>query len=212
MRISFGNFSIGTDNDRYYGQTGNDPLWTENSSDRPDSYSYRDQNGNLVTKTRNYRKVRAISGMAGGVGMVVVGVVFIAVSFFVRSMSHIEAGWKQVSARVTSVVGEDENQCSDDADGYQTCKTVTYYTPTLAYTVNGKTVTAKGDRSSDVKVGDSIEIAYEPGNATNIKTVSSAQTAGVFSWFMLAGGVISMIAGVWQIVSGKKTGRFPHSN
>lgn len=150
----------------------------------------------------------AIFGRWNGIGVAVAGVAIVIGSFFVRSIGQIDGSWKQTTAKITSVRSTDRQDCDEDADGNQTCRTRTYYTPTLAYTVNSKTVTSDGSESTDEPgVGGEVKIAYEPGNETNMKEVDDSNLAVALSWLMTVLGIATVIAGIWQVVSGKKANR-----
>lgn len=179
MRISFGNFSVNTGNNDYG--------------------RYRN--------SQSINRMRSVASVPGSIIAIIVAVVLIAASFFIRSVSQIDSSWKRVTARVTSVEQSSRNECDDDSDGNQTCRTVTYYRPTLAYTVNGRTITTEGSESESIRVGDNVDIAYEPGNETNIKEVAASKSGSVMGWAFLGFGILMIVISIFNIVKGVKAGK-----
>lgn len=120
-----------------------------------------------------------------GIILIIFGVVMLIIN--TKNQNYIK-----IEATVTDV--REEQETNTDADG-----TTTIYNVTVNYTVDGKEYTGDLDNVSKQKVGDKIDIYYNPKDPNQITQTKSLIlpiviiVAGIAS---LTGGIISAVNAV----------------
>ena len=118
-------------------------------------------------------------------------IVFGAVMFFINTKNQ---NYIKIEANVTDV--REEQETNIDADG---TSTTTIYNVTVNYTVDGKEYTQDLNNVSKYKVGDKMDIYYNPKDPNQITQTKSLIlpiiifVAGIAS---LTGGIISAVNAV----------------
>ena len=122
-----------------------------------------------------------------GIILIIFGVVMLIIN--TKNQNYIK-----IEATVTDV--REEQETNTDADG---TTTTTIYNVTVNYTVDGKEYTGDLDNVSKQKVGDKIDIYYNPKDPNQITQTKSLIlpiaiiVAGIAS---LTGGIISAVNAV----------------
>ena len=123
--------------------------------------------------------------------LIPVGIILIVFGAFVFVANTKNQNYIKIQATVTEV--NEEEDIVTDGDGNHT---TTVYNVTVSYEVDGKEYTNKLDNVSKYKVGDKMDIYYNPSNPSQITQTKSIilpiclVIAGVAS---LAGGIISAV-------------------
>ena len=94
----------------------------------------------------------------------------------------------KIEATVTDV--REEQETSTDADG--STSTTTIYNVTVNYTVDGKEYTGDLDDVSKQKVGDKMDIYYNPEDPSQITQTKSLILPIVF----VIAGIVSLVGGM----------------
>lgn len=130
---------------------------------------------------------------------IIVGIVALGIGIFVMVNGSRLA--KVCTAEATGTVVGILREESTDSDGFTSIS----YVPQIEYKVGEQLVTAKGNGSSnasDHKVGDQVEILYNPNNVEEyiIKGDNSSNIGGII-WIVL--GVIVLLVGIKQLLTGR---------
>jgi len=131
--------------------------------------------------------------------LIIVGIVAIGLGIFimVNGSRLAKVCTEETTGTVVGILREEEI----DSEGY----TSITYSPQIEYTVGEQLITVKGNgtsNASDHKVGDQVEIMYNPDNAEEhmIKGDNSSNIGGTI-WIVL--GIIVLLVGIKQLLTGR---------
>ena len=120
-------------------------------------------------------------------------IIFGAVMLFINIKNQ---DYIKIEATVTDV--REEQETSTDADG--STSTTTIYNVTVNYTVDGKEYTGDLDNVSKQKVGDKMDIYYNPKDPNQITQTTSL----ILPIVILVAGIASLIGGIISAVNAVK--------
>jgi hypothetical protein len=129
-----------------------------------------------------------------------VGIALFALALYIYQGTLIDKSWKRVEAEITR---SDTFTGGDPGPGQPDGTKGLDYRRWVGYRVDGRAYEGRinnaGSRAPH-EVGERLQIAYNPSNPSEIKTVPSFRDlAAVYFWLPLM-GVIFIGAGVWNFV------------
>lgn len=117
-----------------------------------------------------------------------VGIVLIVFGVIMFMINKENQNYIKTEATVTDV--REEQETSTDADG--STSTTTIYNVTVNYTVDGKEYTGDLDNVSKQKVGDKMDIYYNPEDPSQITQTKSL----IFPIVIIVAGIASLTGGI----------------
>ncbi len=123
------------------------------------------------------------------------GIILIIFGIFMFVINMNNQNYIKTKATVTDV--EEKQETTEGSEGTET---TTIYNVTLTYTVNGKEYTGTLDNVSKHKVGDKMDIFYDPKDPKKITQTKSL----ILPISIIAVGVASLVGGIISAVNAVK--------
>ena len=128
-------------------------------------------------------------------GTIVFGVLWIIFGVFAFKWNNVRLDYPIIKAEVTGVTLEHEAYEGIDDTHYEAT-----YSVDIRYSVDGQEYEAVLNDHPEVKVGENVEIDYNPSDPTDI----GHHEAAWFPAVLIAVGVVMIVAGVINIVRTRK--------
>ena len=145
--------------------------------------------------TQNTKTGRKKFGIGSLIFMILGGVIFIVVGFSAMNSSKVDPSWKQTTGEIVDVT----SRLSSDNDGSRIHRAI------IRYEVNGKTYKVTGHKSSSTypKIGNTLELTYNPSQPSQYKLVSDSSQEWM-KYLPFAVGALLLVTGPFLYIRSKK--------
>lgn len=153
-------------------------------------------------------------GVGALIGTLAIGIIFIAVGYFVITSFKIDSSWKRVTGTVISE-SVSIQQNNNDSNNINSSNNSITYAPIVEYVVSDVKYQKQGSvsSSSHPTIGSSRQVAYNPNNPGDAKIVESNTTQMLFWLFPIVGLLVLLFApfAFWRSKKSRASNEFESS-